>query len=465
MTDRILNIADVVARQLCAGCGACASLDPDRIEMFDSLAHGRRPRYRRAQGETRDDEAALRVCPGIGLEHQREAGEGEPIAELRPGWGSVREVWEGHATDEAIRFAGSSGGAVTAIALACLEEAGMHGALHITARPDAPLLNHTVLSTTRAELVNATGSRYAPASPCDGLHLIERASGPCVFIGKPCDVAAVDKACALRPELEKRIGLTIAIFCAGTPTTRATLRLLEHIGVADPADVVSIRYRGRGWPGDTTITVRTAGGLETRSLPYSKAWGDILSTERQWRCQVCPDHTGEFADLAVGDPWYRRPQPGDPGSSLILVRTERGRRMMRQALEGGYLSARRVRPSCLAASQPNLLRARGAVWGRLLTCRLLGVPAPRYRGFAMFRFWVSELSIREKIRSIVGTTRRIIRRRLRGRIVVQPDAAAVPGPRPIPTHGPVRSRRRRSDWTGSNLNEKSGKPSCSVIQP
>ena len=433
--------------------------------MFDSLAHGRRPRYRDASLESRDDEAALRVCPGVQLEHQPDTGRGEAIAELLPGWGRVLEVWEGHAADEAIRFAGSSGGAVTAIALACLERAGMHGVLHVAARPDAALLNHTVLSTTRSELLQATGSRYAPASPCDGLHLIERAGAPCVFIGKPCDVAAVDKARALRPALDKRLGLTIAIFCAGTPTTRATLRLIEHLGVADPADVVSLRYRGNGWPGDTTVTVRTADGLEMRSLPYSKAWGDILSADRQWRCQVCPDHTGEFADLAIGDPWHRSPQPGDPGSSLILVRTERGRRTLCSAIEGGYLSARRVRPSCLPASQPNLLRARGAVWGRLFTCRVLGVPVPRYRRFAMFRFWVSELSALEKVRSILGTARRIIRRRLRGTIDVKPDAAALSRPRMIPTHGLVRCRCLRHAGTGSNLKQNSGKPSCSVIHP
>lgn len=420
MTDRILNIADVVARQLCAGCGACASIDPDRIEMFDSLEHGRRPRYRGTCREASGDREALQVCPGVELEHQPDAGEGEPITGLLPGWGRVLEVWEGHAADEAIRFAGSSGGAATAIALACIERGGMHGVLHVKARPDAPLLNHTVLSTTRAELMEATGSRYAPASPCDGLHMIEQAPAPCVFIGKPCDVAAVAKTRALRPALDRRTGLTIAIFCAGTPTTRATLRLIEHLGVADPADVVSLRYRGNGWPGDTTVTIRTADGLETRSLPYSTAWGDILSTDRQWRCQVCPDHTGEFADIALGDPWYRSVHPGDKGSSLIIVRTERGRRVLRTALDGGYLHIRRVEPRCLPASQPALLRARGAVWGRLLACRMLGIPVPRYHGFPMFRFWISKLSLMAKVRSIVGTIRRIFTRGLASRISIEP---------------------------------------------
>ena len=39
--------------------------------------------------------------------------------------------------------------------------------------------------------------------------------------------------------------------------------------------------------------------------------------------------------------------------------------------------------SALPASQPNLLRVRGAVWGRVLTSRLLGAAAPRFRGFQL----------------------------------------------------------------------------------
>ncbi|MCH8212422.1 MAG: Coenzyme F420 hydrogenase/dehydrogenase, beta subunit C-terminal domain, partial [Planctomycetes bacterium] len=191
--------------------------------MIDSLGHGRRPRFKGPRRTRADDQEALRVCPGLGLEHTFDRSHPDLIRELVAGWGPVLEVWEGHATDDAIRFAGSSGGAASALALACIEQGGMHGVLHIKARTDAPYLNHTILSTTRKEILSATGSRYAPASPCDGLQLIEDAPAPCVFIGKPCDVAAVHKAKQVRPALAEKVGVTIAFFCAGTPTTNATL--------------------------------------------------------------------------------------------------------------------------------------------------------------------------------------------------------------------------------------------------
>lgn len=416
----IKNIDDVVTRQLCSGCGACAYIDPDAIEMVDDLDHGRRPLRKSSSRNSLLEKEALNVCPGVGLEHTFERKETSFIQSLTPGWGPVLEVWEGFATDEAIRFSGSSGGAASAISLACIEKGKMHGVLHIKARADAPIFNETVLSTSLDEILNATGSRYAPASPCDGLQLIEEAPAACVFIGKPCDVAAANSAAKLRPKLSEKLGLTIAFFCAGTPTTNATINLLKRMGIEDPASVKDLRYRGNGWPGEATAKYLKNGIIETRSLSYEESWGEVLTNDKQWRCHVCADHTGEFADIAVGDPWYRKVKSHDPGRSLIIVRTLKGQRILREAMEAGYLSLKRVKPSVLPKSQPNLLRGRGAVWARILVCRLMGVPAPKYRGFAMFRYWSAKLTLQEKVKSVLGTVKRIITRGLMSQIRIKP---------------------------------------------
>lgn len=423
MQLRVVSVKDVAERQLCCGCGACAYMSPSSVEMIDALDHGRRPRVTTQAPQNGQLAEALKVCPGVGLEHDRELKRTPAlIRELLSDWGPVVEVWEGYSSSADIRFAGSSGGAATTLALYCLEQLGMHGVLHIAARHDVPYLNQTVLSTSRAELLERTGSRYAPASPCDGLQLVEDAPRPCVFIGKPCDVAAVQNARKLRPGLDAKIGLTIAFFCAGTPTTRGTLEMLGRMGIDDPAKLVSLRYRGRGWPGRATATVRTEKGVEQRELSYEESWGEVLANHKQWRCKICPDHSGEFADIAVGDPWYRRIEPGEAGRSLILARSEHGQRVLRDAIDSGYLVARIADPSVVSASQPSLVKARGAVWARLLTLRLLGLPVPRFKGFgfAMFHCWLARLSLNEKFRSIFGTIRRAVKERLRQRVRIEP---------------------------------------------
>ena len=415
---RLRGITDVAERQLCTGCGVCAFVQPDDIRMVDDVAAGRRPLVRQENGRDVDTSAALRVCPGLALTH----GPNEPglIEELRPTWGPVLELWEGYATDDGVRFAGSSGGAATVLARYCLDHEDMAGVLHTKAREDVPYLNETVLSTTAEELIAATGSRYAPASPCDGLAHIVDAERPCVFIGKPCDVAAADMTRQVDSALDANLGLTIAIFCAGTPTTRGTFEMLAKMGISDPSRIISVRYRGNGWPGDAEVHVRTEAGTERRTLTYDQSWGDVLQRHRQWRCYVCADHTGEFADIAVGDPWYREIAPGELGRSLIVVRTELGRALMHRALARGVLVAERVAPDRLPASQPGLLKVRGAVGGRIAMSRILGIPAPSYRGLPTWHVWLRELSVRDQLRSTLGLIRRAFRKGLFRRHPVEP---------------------------------------------
>lgn len=412
------SIEEVVERQMCSGCGVCAYASPDRIKMVDALDYGRRPVVSGDSDSSLDD--ALTACPGAGLRHTFDRKDPELIEELIPAWGPIYELWEGHASDDALRFAGSSGGAASALALFGLEQEGFGGVLHTAARKDVPYLNESVMSRSRDELLAATGSRYAPASPCDRLDLIEQSDQPCAFIGKPCDVAAVQQVRRLRPALDEKLGITIGFFCAGAPSTQGTLDMLKSMGVTNLAEVSEVRYRGRGWPGMASVTYRDDGGEErTEELTYKESWGD-LQRYRQWRCYVCADHVGEFADIAVGDPWYRPIEDGDPGRSLILARTQRGREYLARAHAAGYLEMERVEPSILPRSQMNLLGARGSLWARLLACRLFGAAIPKYVGFPMFRFWLSQLSFKQKISSVTGTIKRVFRKKLRQRITFEP---------------------------------------------
>lgn len=407
---KIEGIKDVVENHLCSGCGACAYMAPDAITMEDVENEGRRPSI---NPEKEVSAAALKVCPGIGLAHPVETPEDPYIPELRSAWGPILEVWEGHATDPEIRFAGSSGGAITALALYCLEAGGMEHVVHTAARTDVPYLNETVISRMRADLVSATGSRYAPASPCDGLKSIEAAGAPCVFIGKPCDVAAAQLARKLRPRLDKNLGITIGFFCAGTPSTRGTLEMLKSMGVENADSLISLRYRGNGWPGKATAKFRRKCGAEdVHDLSYEESWGEILSNHQQWRCKLCADHTSEFADIAVGDPWYRIIESGEPGRSLIMARTERGQKLILAAAEAGYLQITAASPSILPASQPNLLRTRGALWGRILGCRIMRAPAPVYTHMPLFPHWWCLLTWREKTRSVIGACKRVMSHRV-----------------------------------------------------
>ena len=75
----------------------------------------------------------------------------------------------------------------------------------------------------------------------------------------------------------------------------------------------------------------------------------------------------------------------------------------------GYAILSKVDPKALIDSQKNLLIKRGAIWGRLLTMKAFGIPTPKLKGFSLFNNWLA-IPIKEKIRPIFGTARRVIQR-------------------------------------------------------
>lgn len=405
-------ITRAVERRLCTGCGACAGAFPAAISMLDDPREGRRPVVSQTAEGQAAAHAAAALCAGTGADFSALAGQ--------DGFGPVLAAWSAHAADPDIRHRGSSGGAVTALALFALEQGLVKGVAHIAARPDDPRLNAAVISHDRAGLMRGAGSRYAQASPAEALGPIAAGLVPVAFIGKPCDVATMAKAKARDPALAVKLPLSIAIFCAGAPNLVATDRLLDRLGVPKEATLLDLRYRGMGWPGLMQARYRDAAGVEHDSpgIPYATGWGQILQSERRWRCRICTDHTGAFADISVGDPWHTPPEgETDAGHSLVVARTPAGLRLVQAAIAAGVLVAKAQPVDVIAKAQPNLVAAQGAVWGRRLAMRALGMAVPADRGLPLFRAWL-HLPLRAKLASIAGTARRILRLRLWRAVVI-----------------------------------------------
>lgn len=412
---KIRKLSDVVDWRLCVGCGACAYICPDKgVELVDFFAEGIRPVV------TKDDcggcRECLAVCPvvesdfsaGKAVRADPEAGAELNDPDFRNDWGAVLEIWEGHAVDEEIRFKGSSGGALTALSAYCIEKLGMHGVLHIAQDPDDPIRNRTQLSRTREELLAATGSRYSPASVCNHLEWVEQAPTPCVIIGKPAEISAVHNARKLRPALDAKTGVTLSFFCAESPSTAATDALLKKMG-ANSESLADLKYRGNGWPGHFAPVLK--GQSEpVGKMTYRESWA-FLQAYRPWSVHLWPDGSGELADISCGDPWYEEPDGENPGFSLVVVRTERGREIVKGAMEAGYLKLTRAEPWKLVKSQRNLLGKKGAVWGRLQAMKLFGLPVPGFKGVSLFACWW-KLPIKDKLKSTIGTARRIFTRKL-----------------------------------------------------
>lgn len=409
-------ITAIVAQNMCTGCGACAGAFPNAIRMLEDPVHGRRPVVEDNDSGQRAAQAALAICAGA----KSDWSELALADDIDADWGPVMGAWEAWASDPEIRRKGSSGGAVTALAHHALTVGEAEGVAHIAARRDDPRLNEAVISRDRAGLMRGTGSRYAQASPAEILGAVAAGRERVAFIGKPCDVASVHQARREDADLAAKIPLTIAIFCAGAPNLTATKRLLDRLEVPKNGKLVDLRYRGNGWPGLMQAAWVDPQGIrhDSQTITYSEGWGKFLQSERRWRCRICSDHTGAFADISVGDPWHAPPNGDqDQGRSLIIARTKRGQEFVEAAIcEGAIIAEQRSR-NVIASAQPNLKNTHGAVWGRSLAMRVLGLRAPKTIGQPLFSLWL-DLTAKQKAQSVLGTWKRILRERLWRRVTI-----------------------------------------------
>lgn len=395
-------IARVVASGNCSGCGACTLLDTG-LAMRLSEDGFNRPEREADVASATDPRATQRfaeACPGRRMDAQRPAG-----STRHPTMGPIVQAWEAWATDPQIRFAGSSGGTLTALA-AWLTESGRESrVVGARAAAEQPRRTVSVSITTREEALASAGSRYAPASACAaaGADTVGSLSGDAV-IGKPCEVSALRALAATDPGGADP--LLLSFYCAGTPSQAATDGLLAELGVPVDEQLGALWYRGHGWPGDFTAT-RADGS--TASASYDDSWGHHLGRAVQWRCKICPDGVGESSDITAADLW-RADDNGYPlftdgaGVSALIARTARGHALVLAAIDAGILEATPIDINELAAVQPLQRGRRETLIGRLVGTVAARGAIPRYRGFSLIRLALPRL--RETIRVARATHRR-----------------------------------------------------------
>ncbi len=353
-----------------------------------------------------EQEAAIAAtCPGLAV--RIETGDGSD-----PLWGPVRVARSGWACDRERRFAGASGGVLTALSAWLIDSGTVDAVVQVAADPARPLGNIVVISESAASVQAAAGSRYAPSAPLAGLDALlrqHRADGRrFAVIGKPCDAAALRAWTRLDPVAAAAFPVNLSFFCGGVPSETGAWQLLERLGVA-PGDLASFRYRGMGWPGFATARRRDGG---ESAMTYHDSWGGILSHHVQHRCKICADSSGMAADIACADAWMQDATGAPlfdeaPGISLILSRTSLGERLVAGAEAAGAIRTAPFDMTRLEAIQPGQSNRRRVVPSRLMAQRLMARPVPHYRGLHLWRM-ARQAGLRRNLRNFLGMLRRAV---------------------------------------------------------
>lgn len=393
------TILRVSQGELCSGCGLCAGLSDGAFALEERAPGFLRPPAGASLPVEAEDLVAA-ACPGSRLPAWPTGAD--------VSWGSIATCKTGHATDPEIRFRGSSGGVLTALAVTALEAGLVDGIVHVAADPDRPTRNVTVISRDRASVLAAAGSRYAPSSPLERVGELLGSGERYLFIGKPCDVSALSALAERDDRVARTFPYRLSFFCGGIPSFAGTGRILAAMGLAGRA-LASFRFRGNGWPGLTEA--RTSDG-QVETMRYADSWGRYLSPEVQYRCKICPDAVGGAADLAAADAWYGG-ESGYPtfeeqdGRSLVIARSSTGQDLLARVTAAGALVLEDLAPSEIDLMQPAQARRKRLIAARIAAALTLLQPVPAMAGLAVGAA-ARRAKVSETIHNYLGSLRRII---------------------------------------------------------
>lgn len=361
-TERLYAIAE---QALCIGCGLCQSVaGPDVIRVVKTSTGALRP----VVVGNLDHETVDRIydtCPGTRIEGlpQRLIDDATKIDNV---WGPWRRIVRAWASNPEVRFEGSTGGVLSALASYLLTSKRVDFILHVKASNTEPTFGERHLSFTHADVMDGVGSRYGPTAPLIDVNEVLDRERPFAFIGKPCDIAALRNYARHDPRVDRLVKYWLTPVCGGYMPTDSMDEFLRNRGI-ELNDITGFRYRGRGCPGPTRI--ETNKGAE--ELHYLDLWSEDSS---QWslpfRCKICPDGIGEAADLAAADTWpggapNREDSADDLGTNAIVARTAAGVELLEAAERDGALTFEYdVTPDEMSHYQVHQMHKKYAVWPR-----------------------------------------------------------------------------------------------------
>jgi coenzyme F420 hydrogenase subunit beta len=370
------NIAEVSERELCTGCGTCAALCPkgaiSMVVQNGIIQAGVDANICSGCG------ICLRCCSGITVDLE---GLSEQVFGKQPDdpdVGNYLECYVGFSNDEGMRNRSTSGGVVTHLIIYALDKGIIDGALVTKMDKENPKKSVAFVARTREEVISASRARYCPVTFDKAIALLRKERGKFAIVGLPCQVHSIRMAEKLFPDLRNKIALHVGLFCSHMVSFDGTENILGRLDLGDK-ELVSLDYRAGKLPDYMFVTAKNGRTFKVR---YSRGWKAYWNVFAPYfftplRCLMCPDALNEFSDISVGDAWIPEFRKANSGRSIVVVRTEPGRRLLSDMREKKLLSMLPVPVSKVKQSQDFTLNFKKTnIGGRVRFLTLMGKTPP-----------------------------------------------------------------------------------------
>jgi len=355
-----LSPADVVAADLCIGCGGCGP-------KAGSLGWDRFGQLKPAGDWVAEPSAGFaRTCP-----FSPSAADEDAIAAARfpapaatdARIGRFERAYVGHVAEGGYREGGSSGGMVSWVAAELLRRGLVDGVAHVVPRDpdDGDGFFGYRISRNVAGIAEGARSRYHPVELSGVLDEIRRVPGRYAIVGVPCFIKAVHLARGEEPVLHERIAFTLGLFCGHMKSARLVESFAWQLG-APMGEVRRVEYRRKD---DSRPANWYTAHLELAD--GSARWQDWMHlADGDWgagffmnpACNYCDDVVAETADIAFGDAWVEPYASDGRGTNVAVVRSPVIRDLVAAAMGEGRLALTAVDADFIANTQAAGFRQR-----------------------------------------------------------------------------------------------------------
>lgn len=376
MTDEINDGAQALLRTVvdggyCVGCGACATLRPDRLKIVEddfgqlqARAVTPLPQAPAAGPDPRE------VCPFSG----KSADEDQIATEAFPEAGSYTDgigKWDalsaGYVVESDFRLVGTSGGMTNWLAAELLQQDYIDAIIHIKPSPHAAsgLLFEYSVSHTLEELKDGAKTRYYPCEISSVMEFVRANPARYAIVSLPCFSRAMRLLKAQDPLLAECITFQISLVCGHLKSTAYARYYGWSSGIEpDRLEYIDFRFKSDQAESAKNYFVKSkergTGREEVirNSSVFGTDWG--LGFFKLKACDFCDDVLGETADATVGDAWLPQYHADPAGTNIVITRSPIMTKLVADAAGEGRLFVEKLNAGEVLKSQEAGLRHRRA---------------------------------------------------------------------------------------------------------
>jgi len=403
---------EVVAHNLCAGCGLCAGVCPQKTLKMRFNKFGEYSVFDANRNCSVNCELCLEVCPFSNqVENEDSLAEKEfadiPGIKHRSESGYYLSALVGYSNLNSHRVNGASGGLTTWTLETLLKQEMADFVACVSPAKDSDKLFKFVISSTPEDVRACSKSCYYPVETSEIIHHILTHDGRYAVIGLPCFVKAFRLAMQVRKKLRQRVRFLLGLVC-GQGKSKFFAEYICSLGGGDPRYLEEITFRikdnkrsasdyGLRFVCESTNHTNGHEGTVFWTEGMDRAWCDRYFTLNA--CDYCDDLFAELADVSFMDAWLPKYTRDSAGTNLVIIRNPTFKELFQKGSDTGEIKVDTIDIESVIYSQRGaLLSKRNGLAKRLTFAKKLKRQVPKKRVLPL-----NKISFRELLKTWLQT--------------------------------------------------------------